>query len=94
MLNVFWAFYLRAWGMLAVLLVVLSLLYVVWNADIFSAQFCLTIVLTLSALLGFHASDCRCYLLEKKGFIMTAIIVERNRDAAESLFFSREISDS
>ncbi len=94
MFNIFWAFYLRAWPVLSVLLIGLSLLYFGWSMDIISAQFCLTIVLALGILLGFHASDFHCYLLEQKGFVMNAIIIERNREAAEALFFSREMSDS
>tara|TARA_B100000686_G_scaffold246235_1_gene255610 strand:- start:854 stop:1138 length:285 start_codon:yes stop_codon:yes gene_type:complete len=92
--NIFWALYRRTWALLVGLLIILSAFYIVWNADVFSTPFCVTIALALSVLLGFHASDCRCHVLEKNGFIMAAIITERNRDTAESLFFSRELTGS
>ena len=91
--NVLWAFYRGTWALLFGSLIILSVLYSVWSAGVFSAPFCFTIAVALSALLGFHASDCQGHVLEKKGFILAAIIVERNRDAAESLFFSRDITD-
>ena len=92
--NICWAFYRRAWAVLFVASIILSLLYILWSAALFSAPFCLTIAFALSALLGFHASDCRCHVLEKGGFIMAAIILERSRGAAECVFFSRETPGS
>ena len=88
--SICWALYHRAWGVLLVALIIFSVLYIVWSANFFSAPFCLAMALALSALLGFHASDCRCHVLEKKGFTLAAIIIERSHEAAEAVFFSRE----
>jgi len=88
--NMVWALYCRVWSVFGVALVIVGSLYGAWSGGIFSIQFCLLFALVLSALLGWQASDFLGKKLENKGFIMVAIVLGRDRDAAEARFFSRQ----
>jgi len=88
--NVFWALYVRAWAVFGVALLIVGSLYGAWSGGIFSAQLCFLVGTVLSALLGWQASYFLGEKLEYKGFIMVAIVLGRDRDAAEARFFSRQ----
>ena len=88
--NVFWALYFRAWAVFGVALLIVGSLYGAWSGGIFSIQICLLFGTVLSALLGWQASYFLGEKLEYKGFIIVAIVLGRDRDAAEAHFFSRQ----
>ena len=88
--NVFWALYFRAWSVFGVALLIVGSLYGGWSGGIWSGKICLLFGMVLSALLGWQASDFRGKSLEEEGFIMVAIVLGKDRHAAEARFFSRQ----
>ena len=89
--SVLWAVYYRAWSVFGVALLTVGFLCGAWFGGIFSVQICLLFGTVLSALLGWQASDFLGKELERKGFIMVAVVLGRDRDAAEVRFFSRQV---
>jgi hypothetical protein len=90
--NVLWALYCRAWLVFGVSLLILGFLYGAWHWDVVSARGCFLVGVVFSVLLGLQASEILGNIVENNGFIMVAIVLARDREAAEARFFSRHAS--